>query len=203
VEIGRKWAPLNRHKIFCAWLSYLEKNKYFKHIVVVSGNHERTCGDKWDNEHIEYTLQQIPSVSFLTFKTVTFKEFGDLSIAGLSWWDRSEISSTFKNFQSLPPAFTIDPHGKSNSNASHISILISHHPPYGILDEWHGNHKGSKRIVEYLNWLEKANVMPQYHIFGHVHKLGKSTQEIMQKSSKHAVTHINVGQSVGIMDYYY
>jgi len=70
-------------------------------------------------------------------------------------------------------------------------------------DEWNGNHNGSKRLVEYLKWLNQVNMTPRYHIFGHVHKLGKSTNEIMEKSSIHDTTHVNVAQSIAYMDYYY
>jgi len=184
-----------------------DSKKYFKYIVLVSGNHERTCGDKWENIQIEKCVQKIcgPSVIFLTFNAVIFKEYGDLTIAGLSWWDSSETKTTFKNFQSLPPSCTAAQGTVINNNCAlqHISILISHHPPFGVLDDWSGNHKGSKRIVDYLQWLDQKKMMPRYHIFGHVHKLKKPIGEIMKKSSKHDITHINVAQSIGIMEYFY
>ena len=41
-----------------------------------------------------------------------------------------------------------------------IDILVTHYPPYGILDEDLGN-------LEILNFVLKAR--PKYHLFGHIH----------------------------------
>jgi len=105
----------------------------------------------------------------------------------------------------LPEVISIDEFGGvSNSICSKISILVSHHPPYGILDDWHGNHNGSKRIVDYLDVLNGLNCLPSHHIFGHVHRLGKKSHEIMEHSQTYpSLTHINVAQSVGFFDFYY
>lgn len=47
-----------------------------------------------------------------------------------------------------------------------IDILISHQPPYGILDysEQYGNY-GSRRLLSKIKELR-----PRYHIFGHIHE---------------------------------
>ena len=41
-----------------------------------------------------------------------------------------------------------------------IDVLVTHYPPYGILDENLGN-------TEILNFVLKAQ--PKYHLFGHIH----------------------------------
>ena len=41
-----------------------------------------------------------------------------------------------------------------------LDILITHYPPYGILDEGLGS-------IEILNFVLKAR--PKYHLFGHIH----------------------------------
>ncbi len=41
-----------------------------------------------------------------------------------------------------------------------IDILVTHYPPYGILDEGLGS-------IEILNFVLKAQ--PKYHLFGHIH----------------------------------
>lgn len=48
------------------------------------------------------------------------------------------------------------------------NILITHTPPFGILDEVYNReklqHKGSKSLYEYVQ-----KIKPQIHIFGHIH----------------------------------
>jgi Icc-related predicted phosphoesterase len=44
-----------------------------------------------------------------------------------------------------------------------IDILVTHEPPYGVLDCWSSN-LGSKRLLEVVQKLK-----PSVHIFGHVH----------------------------------
>ena len=41
-----------------------------------------------------------------------------------------------------------------------IDILVTHYPPYGILDEG----KGSTEILNFV-----LNSQPKYHLFGHIH----------------------------------
>ena len=41
-----------------------------------------------------------------------------------------------------------------------IDILVTHYPPYGILDEGMGN-------TEILNFI--LHSQPKYHLFGHIH----------------------------------
>jgi len=196
------WTQLGHIKqteYFCSWLKYIKPR--FKHIIVVAGNHERICDHPMEHSDLEKFFNQI--AIYLSFKAVTFKQFGNLTILGLSWWDRADIAPVFNDFKTLPPM--IDESGTAINGAfSHTNILVSHHPPYGIMDDWHGNHNGSKRIVGYLDLLDGLNCLPSHHIFGHVHRLGKRTNEIMEKSQKHpSLTHINVAQSVGFFDFFY
>jgi Icc-related predicted phosphoesterase len=43
-------------------------------------------------------------------------------------------------------------------------ILITHRPPYGILDFEGGNHFGCIDLLQYV-----PKIRPKYHLFGHVH----------------------------------
>jgi len=177
----------------------------FRYIIVVAGNHERICDFPQEHHDLENKFKQIPTVIYLTFNAVTFKQFGDLTILGLSWWDPADITPIFKDFKELPPAFSIDErHNSMTCPLTKISILVSHHPPYGILDDWTGNHNGAKRIVGYLDYLHQEKLLPSHHIFGHVHQLGKKTNQIMAQSQLYpTLTHINVAQSVGFFDFFY
>jgi Icc-related predicted phosphoesterase len=49
---------------------------------------------------------------------------------------------------------------------NNIDILITHGPPYGILDKTIQNHKaGCKDLLKKV-----MEVRPQFHIFGHIHE---------------------------------
>ena len=63
-----------------------------------------------------------------------------------------------------------------------IDILITHYPPWGILDESFGSNL-IRQAVEVMK--------PHYHIFGHIHKEGMKTIEA--NSTKHInVSHNNI-----------
>jgi len=189
---------------FCKWLEEIHKEGHFKHIVIVCGNHERACGAKLGHGEIKARLEKINSVIYLTYDAVIFKEYGNLTILGISWWDPSDITPIFDNFKTLPSTlFTIDSKYERSvvDHIDHINILISHHPPFGILDEWRGSNKGSKRIVDYLKVLEEKDLTPRLHVFGHVHKLGKKDNEVKEISGN--IVHYNVAQSVAYYDFTY
>lgn len=47
---------------------------------------------------------------------------------------------------------------------SDTDIVITHQPPYGILDVAGNVHYGSKVLLEVI-----ADIRPRYHLFGHIH----------------------------------
>ncbi len=49
--------------------------------------------------------------------------------------------------------------------AGKVDVLLTHVPPYGILDEVASLHIGSRGILEAVR-----AVVPKYHLFGHVHE---------------------------------
>ena len=49
-----------------------------------------------------------------------------------------------------------------------IDIVVTHNPPYGILDENMGS-------VNILNFIMKSK--PQYHLFGHIHSTAGETMQ--------------------------
>ena len=47
-----------------------------------------------------------------------------------------------------------------------VDVLITHYPPYGILDEaYPKDHTGSKGLLNLVN-----QIQPKVHIFGHIHE---------------------------------
>ena len=52
-----------------------------------------------------------------------------------------------------------------------LDILITHGPPYGILDKFVGTHTGSKALARALaRCSPPSGRAPSFHVFGHVHK---------------------------------
>lgn len=53
-----------------------------------------------------------------------------------------------------------------------IDVLVTHYPPYGILDKWGTNNRGgSQKLLKDLTTLP-AELRPKYHLFGHIHGFG-------------------------------
>ncbi len=63
---------------------------------------------------------------------------------------------------------------------SDTDILITHQPPYGILDEGDNIHYGSKILRESIK-----QVKPKYHLFGHIHELNgmKKTRDTIYSNA--------------------
>jgi Icc-related predicted phosphoesterase len=69
----------------------------------------------------------------------------------------------FAGVGGLTPWIDIQRLKESNSVAD---VLVSHHPPYGHLDEsLFGGHGGLKELLELYNVLR-----PRLHLFGHIHE---------------------------------
>ncbi|CAE7211056.1 MPPED1 [Symbiodinium sp. CCMP2456] len=55
-------------------------------------------------------------------------------------------------------------------DAGPLDVLITHGPPYGVLDRFLGVHTGSKALVRALSSSSSCGRAPSFHVFGHVHK---------------------------------
>jgi predicted phosphohydrolase len=55
---------------------------------------------------------------------------------------------------------------------ANTDILITHCPPYGVLDRANGEHFGCGRLREQI-----LNLRPRLHIFGHIHEAAGLLQE--------------------------
>jgi hypothetical protein len=74
------------------------------------------------------------------------------------------------------------PHAtKTEAIPAGVDVVLSHEPPYRILDATHGGgHAGSERIADLV-----GQARPQLHVFGHVHAGGGKTE------TAGGVTHVN------------
>jgi Icc-related predicted phosphoesterase len=129
------------------------KNQKYAHKVFVAGNHD------WffEMESAEYIQSLIP-------KEVIYLNDSGICIDGFTIWG-SPIQPTFFNW-----AFNRDRGEEINKHwqliLENTDILITHGPPFGILDQ---TLQGEKVGCEML--LEKVNeIKPKLHVFGHIHE---------------------------------
>lgn len=148
---------------FYAWL---KKQDYEKKIYI-GGNHDNfLLGPKKQvQDDFEYLCD-------------SGTEYKGLKIWGSPW------CANFAGMNPLCMAFTC-PFGENNEEflekywnliPTDTDILITHSPPYGILDKTdRGKHVGSVGLNHVL-----GRVKPKYHIFGHIHEEGGKTLDCIE-----------------------
>jgi len=141
------------------WFRHLANIKY-SHIVWVGGNHDFML-DAFRTEQNEYAIDgrlfHHPNIHYLRDSGITI---GGKHFWGTPWtisgdWAFSEMNRAHRRdiFNKIP---------------LHTNVLISHGPPYSILDRCDGAHGyGSVGDMELLGAVER--VRPQLHVFGHIH----------------------------------
>jgi len=141
-----------QHILFLSWLS---KQEYRKKIWI-SGNHDNfLINTKYipiKNNDMEYLCD-------------SGTEFEGLKIWGTPW------SLTFEGINPKCMAFTCDTEEelavKFSLIPDDIDILISHSPPYGILDKCNNGNVGSKSLRNILD-----RTKPRLLVCGHIHEQG-------------------------------
>jgi len=134
------------------------KNQDYVKKIVIGGNHDKALQEK--RFHF----------FFITYLQDSSCEFEGLKIWGSPW---------VKFFNGMNPncnAFTCDTEEELDEKWSmipdDIDILITHSPPYSILDENRiGYHCGSESLKKHV--LER--IKPKLHVFGHIHERGGLT----------------------------
>lgn len=151
-----------------AWnnfFNWLDKQNYRKKIMI-AGNHDNFC-KQWclSDDSIYDILEGKPSVTYLCDSGI---EFEGIKIWGSPW------SLIFDGINPHCTAFTgteKDLKEKFDLIPSDIDILITHTPPYGILDEipqirpGPSLHVGSKSLRKILDHIE-----PKILVCGHIHE---------------------------------
>lgn len=122
---------------FVEWFAALPH----KHKIFVAGNHD-------DSLH-GATIEGLPDgVHYLCNSGV---EIEGVKFYGLPMFVADEVSGQYDTAIAHIPADT--------------EVLITHQPPYGILDYTEGIHYGSTALLARV-----LSIKPRVHLFGHVHK---------------------------------
>jgi Icc-related predicted phosphoesterase len=151
----------DQHANFGIWL----KKQQYRKKIVIAGNHDR---------YLEKNVQrgitiEMPGMG-CTYLCDSGTEFEGIKIWGSPW------SAQFPGINPKCCAFTVnfgsDTETLLNDHwemiPADIDILITHTPPYDILDECESGHVGSKSLRDH----SLGRIKPQLHIFGHIHECG-------------------------------
>ena len=164
-----------RRKEILAFNDFLKKQN-FKHKIVIAGNHDIV----FDKENYDYLTTKYKD-SFNKkdlishdeakglLKDCVYLENSGCTIMDLNIWGYP-VSDT----GGVEGAFVYDSKNNEEKIKSflekipgNIDILVSHGPPYGILDKIHDNtNVGCKILRDYVF----NKIKPRYHIFGHIHE---------------------------------
>ncbi len=143
----------SEYLFFRDWL----RNQDYKKKIFICGNHDG-CIEKG----LFYFNEEWMGAEYLCDSGT---EFEGLKIYGTPW------TKTFPGMNPHCKAFTCETEDELAEKFSHIpadiDILITHSPPFSILDECDNANVGSTSL---LNVLNRINV--KYLIFGHIHEKG-------------------------------
>jgi Icc-related predicted phosphoesterase len=167
--------PIEQVLKFNDWLGGLK----FKHKIVVAGNHEMALHPlKEDPQQIQ---QLLSNATYLQDSAV---EIEGLTLYGSPWISRRKLflsSSTrwaFAGIGSMGLGFAL-PSGsedlikKWQAIPEGVDILVTHSPPFGVLDVFRYKNMGCPHLRKAV-----SRVKPKVHVFGHVHDAhGVATEE--------------------------
>lgn len=140
---------------FFAWLS---KQQYKKKIFI-GGNHDNYLELM---QELDIVQDEDNSIVYLCDSGTEFE--------GLKIWG-SPYTAQFRHQNPDCMAFSVvmDEQLKDHFDLipDDTDILITHSPPYGILDECSQGRVGSKSLRETM-----LRVKPKLHVFGHIHECG-------------------------------
>lgn len=134
---------------FMNWFS----NQNYTYKIFIAGNHD-----------FYFESEQNTTIKSLLPESVFYLNDSGIAIEGISFWG-SPITPEFHNLAfnrkrgvDISKHWDLIPH-KTN-------VLITHGPPYGILDRTFQNLNAG--CANLLTKIKETN--PQYHIFGHIHE---------------------------------
>lgn len=173
------------HRDFILWLAQIQKSKNkYKKIIYIAGNHDNFLYDPNLYGVIKTTAWNIEYLC--DFGT----EFEGLKIWGSPW------TLTFKGMNPHCKAFTVDTEEelqeKWKNIPEDIDILITHSPPWGVMDEVkkHPQVAGENCGSMHLFLILKYSVRPRLHVFGHIHE-GYGQQKRFAECISVNASHVN------------
>ncbi len=147
---------MSQYHDFNNWLG----EQTYKKKIVIAGNHDNL-------------LKCFPSDSRFSNNLICWGEYlcdSGTEFEGLKIWG-SPWTKTFHGMNPHCKAFTVDTEDELANKFEKIphdtDILITHSPPYSILDKVKaGYNVGSCFLYDWLKYIER----PKLHVFGHIHE---------------------------------
>ena len=144
-------------KDFLEWFSIVGN---FKWRVLIAGNHDRLFEESPDT--MKEMLEALGNISYIQD---TLVNIGGINIYGTPY---QPILNDW--------AFNLPRHGKEldakwASIPDNTDILITHSPPYEVLDKAKSGNIGSQTLLDRVR-----EVKPKIHAFGHIHECPGSIQ---------------------------
>jgi Icc-related predicted phosphoesterase len=153
-SVGRDYEVAN----FLKWFSALDQ---FRHKIFIAGNHDFL----FERESI-VARRLVPG-------NVTYLEDNGVEIEGIRFWG-TPVSKPFNNWAFNRPEEKLLQHWQAVPGDT--DVLITHTPPYSIMDwvDWNRSHEGSPTL--YKEVVER--IRPKIHCFGNIHSgYGKKTMD--------------------------
>lgn len=138
-------------RVFLEWFSRLP----YMHKILIAGNHDFFF-ETASRERVEEVLAEYPGITYLNDSGAT--------IEGIKFWG-SPVTPYFHNWAFNRFHKEIEEHWALIPND--IDVLITHGPPYGILDEVY-HHKQNVGCPSLKKKIKE--IKPQVHVFGHIHE---------------------------------
>lgn len=182
-----EWGKVGEVTEFFEWFASIDA----LHKVITPGNHDVWCesdnGDEWcrkfcKDNNIHYLINEGVTIDGVKFWGSPITPYINDQFA---WGKHREVAEA-ELFKHMHPNDGHEWIGKYWEMIGDCDVLITHGPPYKILDK--GYHSGLNYGCE---WLKKRvrELEPKLHIFGHVHA-GRG------KLKKFGTTYLNVAQIV-------
>lgn len=184
-----------------AWKYFFDwtKEQAYKEKIYIAGNHDSMALHFCTNtDLLEVGLDDCiePGLTYLCDSGIAIDYWEDLSppfrasvVRKLNIWG-CPWSLSFKGLNPKCAHFTgseEDLKKKYDLIPDDTDILISHCPPWGILDEnFHGYHCGSKELKNAID-----RVKPRLVVFGHIHEQGGKRMGYKHMGYKHDTMCVN------------
>lgn len=158
-DLTARHTPIETVEFLC----WLEKQEY-KKIIFIAGNHDTQLTD-YNDVFFDGKIFNLKWSDKIEYLCDSSTEFEGLKIWGSPW------TKTFKGMNPNCKAFTFDKEDDLMDKFELIphdtDILITHSPPYSVLDKVvEGFSVGSPALYNWLKYVER----PKLHVFGHIHE---------------------------------
>ena len=150
----------------CAFSNWLRDIRArYKHVVMTPGNHDKCC--EKEPTLVKGLLQQA-NCHYLVDEEI---ELDGIRFYGAPWCPKLKFWAFYANDDKLRSKWVKIP--------NNIDVLITHSPPYKILDDVERKPEWNEPVgCEHLR-KHSVRVRPKIHVFGHIHECGGQIKEFI------------------------